>query len=215
MSGGLPRSPISLTKGPGWGAPPWLPGLTHYVTSSTGPLCRQNRKEAAQGKGLAAGRGWAGKDADKKVNALGAGKWEGREGNLCYCQCVSHNYSPAREVIKLHYSHIMCNKLFNAAFLPAKYCDNFRDHNLIEQWINNLMCGHFPLVCMNQKAWGFLPILWATQQSVTEARHTQISHLQGRPIGAILSLSGIFLPHNTSPGERNPDKYLQDISWYQ
>lgn len=57
----------------------------------------------------------------------------GREGDLCYCQHVSHNYSRARKVIKLHYSHITWNKLFNAGFLRAKYCDNFRDHNLIEQ----------------------------------------------------------------------------------
>ena len=58
------------------------------------------------------------------------------------------------------------------------------------------------------KAGGFLPILWATQQSVSEARHMQISHLRERPTRSVLSLSGVSVAQNMSLSERNPTKYL-------
>lgn len=102
------------------------------------PECQaeQERGEAVQGRGgSGGGRGLSEKAAEtRKLVLLGAGRErEGGEGDLCYCQCVRHNYSLASEVIKSHYSHITWNKLFNSAFLPVKYCDNFRDHNLMEQ----------------------------------------------------------------------------------
>lgn len=106
--------------------------VPHPVTSSLELLLGQVRTETATERRLLTKRDEQGKRQERKFSELRRGEG-GRGGDPCYCQCVSHNYLRARKVIKLHYSHITWNKLFNAAFLRAKYCDNFRDHNLIEQ----------------------------------------------------------------------------------
>lgn len=106
--------------------------VPHPVTSSLELLLGQVRTETATERMLLTKRDEQGKRQERKFSELRRGKG-GSGVDPCYCQCVSHNYLRARKVIKLHYSHITWNKLFNAAFLRAKYCDNFRDHNLIEQ----------------------------------------------------------------------------------